>query len=91
MNKRINILTLLLITFILNPNFAQEKESPTLIRVLSFNILHGATTENNLNLDPIADIINETKPDLVALQEVDFNTVRVNNRDILSELAVKTG
>lgn len=91
MKKRIIILTLLLITFIINPNFGQEKESPTLIRVLSFNILHGATTENNLNLDPIADIINETKPDLVALQEVDFNTARVNNRDILSELAVKTG
>ncbi|MBZ9630845.1 endonuclease/exonuclease/phosphatase family protein [Salegentibacter sp. LM13S] len=91
MKKRKNILTLLLITFIINPNFGQEKESPILIRVLSFNILHGATAENNLNLDPIANIINETKPDLVALQEVDFKTARVNNRDILSELAVKTG
>ncbi len=71
---------------------AQNKDkSNSQIRVLTFNILHGATTEGNMNLDTIAAVINKTNPDLVALQEVDFKTKRVNKRDILSELAVKTG
>lgn len=85
------ILICLLIGFNSTLNFGQEKLPEKQVRILSFNILHGATMEGNMNLDTIAAVINKTKPDLVALQEVDFRTARVNNRDILSELAIKTG
>ena len=56
------------------------------IRILTFNILHGATTQNNFDLDIIAEVIREAQPDLVALQEVDFLTVRAKNLDLATEL-----
>lgn len=61
------------------------------INVLSFNILHGATTEGTFDLDYIARVIREAKPDLVALQEVDFKTGRARGLDLATELAQRTG
>ena len=60
------------------------------IRVLTFNILHGATTKGDFNLDVIADVIKRTNPDLVALQEVDFKTNRAKKYDLVTELAIRT-
>lgn len=60
------------------------------LRVLTFNILHGATMRGDHNLQLIADVINAAKPDLVALQEVDVKTGRVKGRDVLQELAALT-
>lgn len=91
LNKKTSIITLAFLAVISTAATAQNEVRNNQVRVLTFNILHGATTEDNLNLDTIAAVINKTNPDLVALQEVDFKTKRVNNRDILSELAVKTG
>ena len=57
--------------------FSQTKiDSSKIVKVLSFNILHGATTKGDFNLDAIAKVIIDTKPDFVALQEVDFQTNR---------------
>lgn len=61
------------------------------LRVMSFNILHGATTKNDFNLDTIAGVINKYKPDLVALQEVDFKTNRAKKYDLPTELGIRTG
>jgi len=61
------------------------------IRVLTFNILHGATINGDFNLDIIADVIIRTEPDLVALQEVDFKTNRAKKYDLVVELAKRTG
>ena len=63
----------------------------TVIRVLTYNILHGATTERNNDLDVVANVINELQPDIIAVQEMDFRTNRVQKRDINTELALKTG
>lgn len=74
--------------------FAQEivpTEKGQIIRVLSYNILHGATTTGQHDLNKVARIINEIDPDIIALQEVDFRTNRSKNFDIATELAVKTG
>lgn len=60
------------------------------LRVMSFNILHGATTKNDFNLDTIAGVINKYKPDLVALQEVDFKTKRAKRYDLPTELGIRT-
>jgi len=61
-------------------------DSNRVIKVLSFNILHGATTKGDFNLDVIANVIKETDPDFVALQEVDFKTNRAKNYDLVTEL-----
>jgi len=61
------------------------------IKVMSFNILHGATVKNDFNLDTIASVINHYKPDLVALQEVDFKTKRAKQFDLSTELGYRTG
>jgi endonuclease/exonuclease/phosphatase family metal-dependent hydrolase len=59
------------------------------VKVLSFNILHGATTLGNYDLDAIARVILAADPDLVALQEVDFMTNRVRKLDLTTELGLR--
>ena len=63
---------------------------PITIKVLSFNILHGATTKGDFNLDVIAKVIIDADPDLVALQEVDLLTNRAKKYDLATELGWRT-
>lgn len=51
------------------------------IKLMSYNIGHGVGTAGYLDLQRIADVIREVKPDLVALQEVDRDTYRSNGVD----------
>lgn len=67
-----------------------ENEEKTEIRIMTFNILHGATLNDDFNLDTIAAIIQNEKPDLVALQEVDFKTNRAQGYDLVTELGWRT-
>jgi endonuclease/exonuclease/phosphatase family metal-dependent hydrolase len=61
-------------------------DSTKIVKVLSFNILHGATTTGDFDLDAIAKVIIEANPDFVALQEVDYKTKRAKEYDLASEL-----
>jgi endonuclease/exonuclease/phosphatase family metal-dependent hydrolase len=71
--------------------FSQEAvDSSRVLRVLSFNILHGETLRGDFDLEQIARVIRETDPDLVALQEVDLYTGRTSGRDLASELGLLT-
>lgn len=63
----------------------------TTLKILSFNILHGATTEGTFDLDRVAKVITDAAPDLVALQEVDYKTRRAQGYDLATELAQRTG
>ncbi|MBT3747991.1 MAG: hypothetical protein HOG34_03315, partial [Bacteroidetes bacterium] len=83
--KRI-IFPLILISLTLSSH-AQE---PVRLRVLSYNIYHGATMKGDFNLDTIADVIASLKPDLVALQEVDRLTNRARKMDLVTELGLRT-
>ena len=65
-------------------------DSSKVVKVLTFNILHGATTKGDFDLDVIARVINKVSPDLVALQEVDFKTRRARNMDLATELGWRT-
>jgi len=65
-------------------------DSNRVLRILSFNILHGATTKGDFNLDVIAKVISEAKPDFVALQEVDYKTNRAKKYDLVQELGFRT-
>ncbi|HEY5690649.1 MAG TPA: endonuclease/exonuclease/phosphatase family protein [Cyclobacteriaceae bacterium] len=84
---KISFSTLLVLFYLVG--YPQEKSNP-IIKVLSFNILHGATTKGDFNLDAIAKVILDTDPDLVAMQEVDFMTKRAKRYDLGTELGWRT-
>lgn len=85
----LGILLILVFVFLSLEGKTQNENSPT-VRILTFNILHGATTEGNFDLDKIASVIQQTNPDLVALQEVDFKTNRAKSYDLATELGWRT-
>ena len=51
-----------------------EEDLPTRqLRVMTYNIHHGEGTDGRIDLERIAKVIRDAKPDLVALQEVEKN------------------
>ena len=70
---------------------AQAPDSSRIVRVLTYNILHGKTLKGDFDLDLIASVIKSTNPDLVALQEVDWKTNRSRKYDLVTELGIRTG
>ena len=58
--------------------------------MLSFNILHGKTTNGSFDLDIIANVIKKADADFVSLQEVDFKTNRAKKYDLPTELGYRT-
>ncbi|GGK45973.1 MULTISPECIES: endonuclease/exonuclease/phosphatase family protein [Flavobacteriaceae] len=85
------ITIILLIILFCKTGWSQTKvESNKIVKVLSFNILHGATTKGDFDLDVIANVIKKTKPDFVAMQEVDYKTNRAHKYDLVTELGWRT-
>ena len=62
-------------------------EDRNTIRVLSYNIHHGAGVDGKIDLERIAGVITSASPDIVALQEVDQLTRRSKGVDQAKELA----
>jgi endonuclease/exonuclease/phosphatase family metal-dependent hydrolase len=62
---------------------------PTL-RVMSYNIHVGVGMDKKMDLQRIADVINQEHPDLVGLQEVDRGVKRTQGVDEIAELARMT-
>ena len=60
------------------------------IRVMSMNIKEGAKYAG-CKSEPYSELINKYKPDVVALQEVDYKTFRNGGKDWLNEVAAQTG
>ncbi|MFO7656722.1 MAG: endonuclease/exonuclease/phosphatase family protein [Bacteroidales bacterium] len=81
-------LKIILVFFLISsPGWSQGvTDSSRILRVLTFNIYHGATMNGDFNLDYIASVIRDADPDLVALQEVDYLTRRANGYDLATEL-----
>ncbi|QTD39231.1 endonuclease/exonuclease/phosphatase family protein [Polaribacter batillariae] len=70
---------------------AQKIEADkVVVKVLSFNILHGATTNGSFDLEIIANVIKKADADFVSLQEVDFKTNRAQKYDLPTELGYRT-
>jgi len=89
--NKISIVSILIACLISSSVWSQTKtESNRIVKVLSFNILHGATTKGDFNLDAIAKVIIEADSDFVALQEVDFKTNRAKKYDLVTELGWRT-
>ncbi|QDU52039.1 endonuclease/exonuclease/phosphatase family protein [Gimesia panareensis] len=73
----------------LNLTNTQHVEAADTIRVLCYNIHYGQGTDGKYDVARLAKVIQQTKPDLVALQEVDVGVKRsdrVHEAQRLSEL-----
>jgi len=88
--KRILILGLIILSLWSFNAKSQAVDSSMIVRVLTYNILHGKTLKGDFDLDLIAKVIADTNPDLVALQEVDFKTNRSKKYDLVTELGWRT-
>ena len=66
-------------------------ETADTVRILAYNIHHGAGMDEVLDLQRIAALIREVNPDLVALQEIDSVTTRTGEVDQAAELGRLTG
>lgn len=85
------IMRYLLIILLLCTGIAQAQDT---IRVLTYNIHHAnpPSREGFIDLDAIARVINQQRPHLVALQEVDVHTGRSGpTLHEANELAARTG
>lgn len=67
-----------------------ESAAPPL-RVLTYNTHHGEGVDGRLDLERIARVIREARPDLVALQEVDRRAQRTGGVDQAAEYIRLTG
>jgi len=70
---------------------AGARQGATVVRVLTYNIHHGAGTDGRIDLARLAAVIRQAAPDVVALQEVDRLVSRSGGVDQASELARLTG
>jgi endonuclease/exonuclease/phosphatase family metal-dependent hydrolase len=61
------------------------------LTVLTFNIHHAEGVDGKLDVARIAQLIRDTKADVVGLQEVDRGVERSGRRDLLKEIADLTG
>lgn len=61
------------------------------VRVLTYNVLGGRNTDGARDLGRLAAVIEALDPDVVALQEVDRGTGRLNGVDLPAELERLTG
>ena len=84
------LIIILTVIFIPHTVWSQNSNGDSrIVKVLSFNILHGATTKGDFDLDAIARVILDANPDFVALQEVDFQTNRARKYDLATELGLR--
>lgn len=84
------VLLFIFISYIQHAWSQQPVDSSRVVKVLSFNILHRATSKGDFNLDVIAKVIVDANPDFVALQEVDYQTNRAKKYDLATELGWRT-
>ncbi|QDT56807.1 Endonuclease/Exonuclease/phosphatase family protein [Caulifigura coniformis] len=71
----------------------QAAESPLRVKVLCYNIHHGRGTDDKVDIERLARVIQSVDPDLVALQEVDSGVNRssqINEPEKLGELCKLT-
>jgi endonuclease/exonuclease/phosphatase family metal-dependent hydrolase len=68
-----------------------QSSVPVVLRVMTYNIQHGAGADGKIDLLRTAEAINHEKPDIVALEEVDRGVARTDRRDLPAELAALTG
>ncbi len=64
---------------------------PGRLRVLTYNIHHGEGTDGKFDYERLVKLVKDLEPDVIALQEVDVRTSRVDGIDQASLLGEKLG
>lgn len=82
---------MLLLSLAFCASAAEQPTTTSTLRVMTYNIHHGQGTDGKIDLERIAGIIKTQNVDVVALQEVDRNTLRTARRDLVAELGKLTG
>jgi Metal-dependent hydrolase len=77
-------------TFMLSGYAQNYPQAENTIRIMSYNIRNCKGMDNIVDYQRISDVITNTKPDVVALQEIDSVTNRSKGVDVLSDLAALT-
>src|SRR5690554_5602511 len=83
---RITYLLIILFFIHLSPEVFAQK-----LKVISYNIHHGADKDEKMTLDEMGEFIKSTGADLVGLQEVDSLCNRSGNVDQMKRLSEITG
>src|SRR5688500_17886050 len=86
-----NFPALFLLMMFLLAGCATTETNKSTFRVLSYNIHHGEGTDGNIDLQRIAEVIKESKAEIVGLQEVDKGVERTTRRNFPKELAKLIG
>ncbi|MEX0937816.1 MAG: endonuclease/exonuclease/phosphatase family protein [Pirellulales bacterium] len=73
------------------PAMAQYDPAGPRLRVLTYNIHHGEGTDGRFDYQRLAKMINDLRPDIVAVQEVDRGTGRADGVDQAAVLGKLTG
>ena len=90
--KSIHILTLLLGIFLLScANSSQSEKEVSDFRIMTYNIRNCRGLDDSVSVDRTASVINNIKPYVVAVQEIDSVTGRSQGKYILGELVARTG
>ena len=88
---RLLSLAIMALGFLAGCRTAGDKAAAPTLRVMTYNIQHGAGADNKIDLQRTAAAINHEQPDIVALEEVDKGVTRTERRDLTAELAALTG
>ena len=70
--------------------YSESKPQPVKIKVMSYNIRHGANMQFKMNLEKQAEIIKKQNADFVGLQEVENKCSRSGNVDQIQKLGLLT-
>lgn len=85
-----SILFLCLSVFIYTGYTQSYPQTANTIRMMSYNIQNGKGMDNVVDYQRIADVITQSSPDVIAIQELDSVTNRSKGVDVLSHLASLT-
>lgn len=76
--------------FIFAALFIFSAQAQNTLKLMSYNIKNANGMDNVCNFQRIANVINNTSPDVVAVQEVDSMTNRSGQKYVLGEIAERT-
>lgn len=77
-------------TFSVNGQEITHKQKKT-TRVMSYNIRNCIGMDGKMDIDRLADVLNKSEANVIGLQELDSMANRTGKRNIVGELAEKTG
>ena len=69
---------------------AIQLQAGDVVRMMSYNVRNGRGLDEVRDCQRIANVINNVRPDIVAVQELDSVTGRSGKTDVLQEIAVRT-